>query len=549
MKERMERRDAGAERVAQATLTVDRDLIARRTSQFGLVGALLGVVAFVFRLPRIFGVGAEPSTIWTHLAGVAILGFVYAAAKSPKISPERLRVLDSAGTVLSSLAYGVMAACISAGPHKGLDPMATTLMLLLILTYIVVLRAALVPSSAKRTFFVTAACIAAAVPLARPQAVDSFGNGTSTSAFGTFVGSLMWWTLATALATVISSVIYGLHREVREARQFGQYHLLEQIGEGGMGLVYRARHHMLRRETALKLLPPSRSSASAVTRFEREVRLTAQLTHANTVTIFDYGRTPDGLFYYTMELLDGATLEEIVRRTGPLPAARVVSILRQVAGALAEAHALGLVHRDVKPSNIMLCRHGGELDVAKVLDFGLVRDGGPERAAGISVASEILGTPQFMSPEAIVSPEKVSAASDLYSLGATAYFLLTGAYMFDAGTLVEVCSHHLHTPPPSAAARADLPPELDALLLSTVAKDAKDRPESARSLAGALDAIEIEPWSAEDAEKWWSENAARVLVRGKRGDAPGSSVTLEVDFARRYESDRSALANGDPSLA
>ena len=197
----------------------------------------------------------------------------------------------------------------------------------------------------------------------------------------------MMWGFAIITCTVISWVIYGLRAEVREARRLGQYVLERKIGEGGMGEVYRARHGMMRRPSAIKLLRPDRAGEVDLRRFEREVQLTARLTHPNTITIFDYGRTHDGVFYYAMELLDGATLQRIVAVDGAQPAGRVVRILAMVCGALTEAHAIGLIHRDIKPANIMLCTQGGERDVVKLLDFGLVKEFEVDRDVTLTGAS------------------------------------------------------------------------------------------------------------------------------------------------------------------
>jgi serine/threonine protein kinase len=320
---------------------------------------------------------------------------------------------------------------------------------------------------------------------------------------------------------------------VREARQLGQYVLESRLGEGGMGIVYRASHAMLRRPTAVKVLLPERTSKQSLERFEREVRQTARLSHPNTVTIYDYGRTPEGLFYYAMELLDGADLEAVVGVGGPQGAPRVVHVLAAVAGALAEAHAHGLVHRDIKPANIMLCQQGGAADVPKVLDFGLVREVGAD--ASLTAARALTGTPLYMSPESISNPDKVDGRSDLYALGAVGYFLLSGCHVFDGKTVLDVCSKHLlEAPvPPSERAGVVVPHELETLILACLAKAPAQRPESASALQRSLLALDVEPWSALEAETWWAKHRAALGDRRSSVPSPQGPRTLAIDlFAR-----------------
>ena len=248
------------------------------------------------------------------------------------------------------------------------------------------------------------------------------------------------------MAAGFSQTIYGLRKAVSDIRRLGQYTLEEKLGEGGMGVVYRASHAMLRRPTAIKLLLPDRAGKDALTRFEREVRRTAMLTHPNTVTVFDYGRTTDGVFYYAMELLEGASLDEIVEVDGPQPEERVIHLLEQAAASLAEAHDAGLIHRDVKPGNILVVDRGGISDLVKVVDFGLVKDVG-FRARGeatsepaLTMADTITGTPLYMAPETVTAPETVDARADLYALGAVGYWLLTGTHVFGGKSIIEVCA-------------------------------------------------------------------------------------------------------------
>jgi eukaryotic-like serine/threonine-protein kinase len=352
---------------------------------------------------------------------------------------------------------------------------------------------------------------------------------------GHFSGFVLPWMVAFTLASAfVSRTIYGLQRQVREASQLGQYVLESKLGEGGMGVVYRARHSMLRRPTAVKVLLPDRSGEQNVARFEREVRQTARLTHPNTVTIYDYGRTPDGFFYYAMELLVGANLEDIVRVGGPQSPARVIRTLASVAGALSEAHGTGLIHRDIKPANIMLCEQGGAPDVAKVLDFGLVKEIGT--AVELTLTNSLMGTPLYMSPESIRSPEAVDARSDLYSLGAVAYYLLSGQHVFEGQSVMEVCTRHLVTlpVPPSERLGRRLPDSLERLVLRCLDKDPSARPQTAAELRDQLIAIDdAGSWSEVDGRNWWAANGPALRARHENSPVTGKSRTLAVDLFQR----------------
>jgi len=308
-----------------------------------------------------------------------------------------------------------------------------------------------------------------------------------------------------------------------------------------MGVVYRARHSLLRRPTAIKLLPRERAGENSIRRFEREVQLTSALTHPNTVAVYDFGRTPDGLFYYVMEYLDGVTLQDLVDGTGALPPARVVHILRQLCGALIEAHALGLVHRDIKPANLMLCVRGMVSDHLKVLDFGLVKD--PSEADNMSLtnAAALIGTPSYMAPESIMDPRSVGAAADLYSVGAVAYFLLAGEPVFVGTSTMEVCIKHVHEAPMPLSSRASgaIPAPLEELVLACLQKLPSDRPGSALELRSRLDGIEVSlGWSAGEADTWWKSSSREVIASAQArhassGQNPGPQ-TLAVDWAARH---------------
>lgn len=288
--------------------------------------------------------------------------------------------------------------------------------------------------------------------------------------------------------------------------QLGPYTLGEKIGEGGMGVVYKAQHALLERPTAIKVLPVDRAEGRAIERFEREARLTSMLTHPNTISVYDFGKTPEGSLYYAMEYLDGLDLQALVDQNGPQPPARVAHLLAQVCGALVEAHGLGLIHRDVKPANVFLCEHGEAHDMIKVLDFGLVKELGHDASDDFQTENAIVGTPTYLAPEAVTAPETMDARSDLYAVGALGYFLLTGAPPFSGKTVLEVCCQHLHDEPvpPSSRVHASIPTELEALILSCLAKSPAARPRDAASLRDALLPL-ASKWTDDRAAARWTE--------------------------------------------
>jgi hypothetical protein len=404
----------------------------------------------------------------------------------------------------------------------------------------VAIRAALIPSVPRRTIIVSA-MVGVPMLLAAAFLVPTDDGGLAWRAHDSAAlpwlpaTAAMMWGFVIITCTVISWVIYGLRAEVREARRLGQYVLERKIGEGGMGEVYRARHGMMRRPSALKLLRGDHAGEVNLRRFEREVQLTARLTHPNTITIFDYGRTHDGVFYYAMELLDGANLQRIVAVDGAQPPGRVVRILSMACGALTEAHEIGLIHRDIKPANIMLCTQGGERDVVKLLDFGLVKELEVEGDAKLTGASTLTGTPQYMAPESILDPESADARTDIYALGAVAYFLLAGSAVFDGKSIVEVCSQHLHQQPEGFAARGvAIRADLEAIVLACLDKKPERRPQSAAELLRLLEACVVEPWTSASARIWWLEH--RLTLDGEAiesGAATGVIRTIAVDAAPR----------------
>jgi serine/threonine-protein kinase len=317
----------------------------------------------------------------------------------------------------------------------------------------------------------------------------------------------MWMATAVVIAVFGSHRLSVLQQEIAEARKLGQYQLKRRLGSGGMGEVYLAEHVLLKQPVAVKVIRPERAGdRETLRRFEREVKSTARLKHPNTVEIYDYGHTADGTFYYVMEYLPGLTLEELVNQYGPLPPARVVYLLRQLCGALREAHEIGLVHRDIKPANVIVCERGGVPDVAKLLDFGLVKKLKPSRSDETATQVGVLaGTPAYMSPEQVSCKDLIDIRSDIYSLGAVGYFLLSGREVFANRSPVHVLAAHLYeTPRPFTESFPEVSTELCAIILRCLAKNPEERYPDAPSVEKALaNCRKVGRWTEEDAAGWW----------------------------------------------
>jgi hypothetical protein len=316
--------------------------------------------------------------------------------------------------------------------------------------------------------------------------------------------------LVVIMAYVGARVVYSLGTEVTRARELGSYRLVERLGEGGMGEVWKASHRLLARPAAIKLIraSPSRDLDDARRRFEREAQAIARLRSPHTVTLFDFGVADDGAFYYVMELLDGLDADTLVKRFGPLPAERVLYLLRQLCHSLSEAHSCGLVHRDIKPANVFLCRYGEDHDFVKILDFGIAKAAheSSDTETALTAANVIQGTPAFIAPEQVLGGTDVDARADIYSAGCVAYWLLTGEQVFTGDTTMQLLLAHAHTLPAAPSSRTELPiaPELDALVLSCLAKDRAHRPASAQDLLRRLEAVALDrSWTDERAAEWW----------------------------------------------
>jgi eukaryotic-like serine/threonine-protein kinase len=501
--ERRGRRQSGA-----FESTADHELVQRRLAlTYGLFALLMTgvlvlstvVVSFQTAIPVFY---LEPGKL-AFIGAIAVLVAAWLACRGRLRPAPVLGCID--GLTLLALVSLLSLTATYAPAALRVEQLNATLFALAVM-----LRAALVPSPPAWTALVSSI---AAVPLPiSAYLVMRDGRGVQPP-FPAELGIALaccWGSAATVAAWAISRVVYGLRVQVRSAMQFGQYTLEEKLGEGGMGVVYRARHALLRRPTAVKLISTSPADAVRMKRFEREVQLTSRLTHPNTVAVYDYGHTYDGVFYYAMELLDGLSLAELCDEDGPQPPGRVAHILAQAARALAEAHSIGLIHRDVKPANIFLTVRGGIHDFVKVLDFGLVKEMGAADPT-ITSPNTIAGTPLYMAPETIAKPETVDASVDVYALGAVGYYLLTGEPPFTGPNAIEVYHGHLHVVPPIPSKRLGraVPGELESIVMDCLAKAPAERPPSANDLAERLEAVMADhPWTASDAKAWWAARRA-----------------------------------------
>lgn len=520
--------------------TVDSELRQRRLSKFGGVLACiaLGYVALISCISIWLSKSAFIlNSLPLLVAGAAFTALWFLLRGAPR-SRCFVRWVELATLTVGTAAFSTLALVMDLTSSPDMIVRST-------MTYVLFTYAVYVPSTARRTLLVAAlmtvpllGCIFIAFRSWDPALYDPpaatwpKGEVGEMAYLATFVSAFLW-AIVVALAAVFSHQIHGLRKAMKDFRRLGQYTLEEKLGEGGMGVVYRASHAMLRRPTAIKLLLPDRAGSAALLRFEREVRRTAMLTHPNTVTVFDYGRTTDGVFYYAMELLEGASLDEVVKLTGPQPEDRVIHLLAQVAASLAEAHAGGLIHRDIKPGNILVVDRGGISDLVKVVDFGLVKDirsraedGAPAEPT-LTMADVVTGTPLYMAPESIVSPGSVDARADLYALGAVGYWLLTGTHVFDGRGVVEVCAQHLHATPesPSTRLRRPVMADLEALLLACLAKRPDDRPASALVFREQLLACAAAGgWTNARAADWWTTHRDELAVRRREPSPTRTAV-------------------------
>jgi serine/threonine-protein kinase len=471
----------------------------------------------------------SPGRVAHVVATVVLLG-TWRVCRGRTLGVHTLEALDAALTFVLCSCWAMLGVNM-----RSSEPIEFSI--LLAMTHTLVARSVVVPSSFGRTAAIGAAATVPTMTVLVHRGMPFVIAPTPTLIRTFLFFSLLWCIVAVFTTAVSSRQLYGLRQRIREVGKLGQYTLEDKIGEGGMGVVYRATHAMMRRPAAIKLLLPDRAGEKDLARFEREVQLTSQLAHPNTISIFDYGRTADGVFYYVMEYLDGFDLERLVDEEGPIAPARAIHILVQASGALAEAHALGLIHRDIKPANIVITQRPDEPDVVKVVDFGLVKTlGSTTNEPAVTNVNAITGTPMYLAPEAITSPETVDARSDIYALGAVAYYLLTGQHVFDAPTIVEVCSMHLlEIPvPPSRRLGRELPADLEALVLACLAKPREARPASAEVLrASLLACADAARYDVAAARAWWADRGAKLRAKTNATRVKTGTATMAIDLRGR----------------
>ena len=393
----------------------------------------------------------------------------------------------------------------------------------------VVLFTVVVPTSPRRALIAALASVSA-VPVVIALVAASSDTELPVNPPEFFFGLVFPYLLVVCMAYVGARVVYNLGTEVKRAREMGSYSLEEKLGEGGMGEVWRARHRMLARPAAIKLIRPAVAadgrvgvSDEAIRRFEREAQVIARLRSPHTVELFDFGMADDGGFYYVMELLEGLDAEALVERFGPVSPERAIHLLRQLCHSLSEAQACGLVHRDIKPANVFLCHYGEEYDFVKVLDFGIVRAVSQTPGANLLATGDdaLQGTPAFIAPEQVLGAA-VDGRADIYTTGCLAYWLLTGQLVFTARTAMGMLVQHAEATPTPPSDRTDrpIPRALEELVLSCLAKDPADRPQSARELSNRLAELEgANRWTQERAREWWTVHQPMVPSSERRAES------------------------------
>ncbi|WP_437654244.1 serine/threonine-protein kinase [Sorangium sp. So ce1182] len=485
----------------------------RRVAWMSLCTVVVGAFGFIVsELVPSLQLGPHRIRFAVYLPFMLVSAALFVVARRRLLSPSRIVDLSFAYKVLGAASIAVVsnAQPWPAGPMlPGWSPVAIWVLMFPII----------VPGPSVRTLFTSTLAILTEPAFLWVLVRSGFMELPSRDAM---IRRFFPSVIALALSVFVSRVVFGLGRKLDAARELGSYRLVERLGGGGMGEVWRAKHRMLARPAAVKLIRPeaiqggAASYGTAKLRFEREAQATAALRSPHTIGIFDFGVARDGSFYYVMELLDGMDLETLVKLDGPQPPARVVHLLRQACHSLHEAHKAFLVHRDIKPANLFLCRYGADLDFLKVLDFGLVAERRKDVAPSkLTEDNAITGTPAFMAPEVVLGDSPVDGRTDIYALGCVAYWLLTGALVFEAETAMKMVLLHATEAPvaPSKRAARTIPPALDRIVLDCLEKDPARRPRSARELSERLAALDMDAeWTEQHAAAWWEAIAPPSLA-------------------------------------
>jgi len=504
-----------------------------RTAALILFG---GFAAFLIR--SLLGGGPdfarEASFLVPHLGGVLLLGMSAALLCAQcSVSATRLRFLETVTFGIPVVMFVWLQHCRVCVTKPDDIALAGAFAAEMTIPWVLLIQiyGLFIPNTWKRAAVVIG--LMALLPVC--GALDAWNRHPGVAAAladGGFSAMVLWISIAAITAVYGSHRFRRLHRAVFDAHRVGAYTLREKLGAGGMGEVYLAEHRLLKRPCAIKLINREKAGdAQVVARFESEVQSTARLTHPNTIEIYDYGHTDNGTFYYAMEFLPGLNLQEMVERYGPLPPQRVVHLLRQVCSALREAHAAGLIHRDIKPSNIFAAERGGVYDVAKLLDFGLVKSLRPEiDSLKLTLDGTVVGSPLYAAPEMTVEG-KSDERSDVYSLGATAYFLLTGRPVFTGENPLKVIFAHANQAPPRPSEfAAEVPAALEAVVMKCLEKKPMDRFADVVELEDALArCVSGDGWTPSHAAEWWSQTAgeAGLIQESTSDDLAATTVMRE----------------------
>ena len=526
----------GAEQV-RTTGRLPDDMLDEQVQRLAVFSAVaaglwgLTVVVHAFVTPRTVGTLVPARGIAIELLGVVISIAVFLYVR---YAPHTCQTKTDAGLwfmILNTILNAMLTTWVTA-------PTVATMGRLSWTTIIILISAMIVPSTPRK--MLGASLVAASMEPVGVWLAHLRGLPVP-SVVNTFVLLLPNYICA-VVAVLPAHVLQKVGRRLREAQELGAYHLVELLGRGGMGEVWRAEHRLLARGAAIKLIRPEVLGASGsaegrimLRRFEREAQATAALSSPHTIRLFDFGVTHEGTFYYVMELLSGRDLESLVREFGPVPANRAIHLLRQVCHSLADAHARGLVHRDIKPANIYVCRMGLEYDFVKVLDFGLVKFNDKSASVAqetmLTASNTTTGTPAFMAPEVILGQTDVDRRADVYALGCVAYYLLTGQFVFEADTPMKMFLHHVQTKPtpPSQRTELPIPRELDDLVMACLEKDPDKRPQDAERLFEmACHCGSCEAWDNAMARHWWETNLMELTGPLTLTDQRPEAVTRAV---------------------